>query len=258
MLQLHDAKHFKFDGEEKREWFIVNTSNDTSFSIGRKKSIQTEDGAFQPIFKGITSELPSFNFEIFKVDLISGEPCEMTREDMFELSRWLDRSEPKALEVDEFVYMGIFSPQTGIWYPNGWGRLELKFDMVLPYMLGLPVEDTYEIEGEEIIIIENDSNVYGDYVYPDFQIGILEGDTITITNLDNEKTTTLNNLKVDNIYAIHNQERQMINESNATENVYMNSNKTYQNLELGDNSLKISTNGKILLRIKYQPKICLQ
>ena len=62
MLQLHDAKHFRFDGELKEDWLLVNTTNDTTFSIGRKKSIQTEDGVLQPIFKGITSELPSFNF----------------------------------------------------------------------------------------------------------------------------------------------------------------------------------------------------
>ena len=109
MLQLHNAKHFKFDGEEREDWRIVNTTNDTSFSIGRTKTIQTEDGIFQPIFKGITSDLPSFNFEIFKVDLITEEPIEMTREDMFDLNRWLDRNEPRALVVDEFMYYGLFS-----------------------------------------------------------------------------------------------------------------------------------------------------
>lgn len=258
MLQLHNAKHFKFDGEEREDWRIVNTTNDTSFSIGRTKSIQTEDGIFQPIFKGITSELPSFNFEIFKVDLITGEPIEMTREDMFDLNRWLDRNEPKALVVDEFMYYGLFSSQTGMWYANEWGRMELRFDMILPYMLGLPIEDIYEIEGEETIIIENDSNVYGDYVYPEFQIGVYEGNTITIINLENEQTTTLNNLIVDNIYTIHNQQRQMINESNVKENVYANSNKKYQHLESGDNRIKITTNGKMVFRIKWQPKICLQ
>lgn len=258
MLQLHNAKHFKFDGEEREDWRIVNTTNDTSFSIGRTKSIQTEDGIFQPIFKGITSELPSFNFEIFKVDLITGESIEMTREDMFDLNRWLDRNEPKALVVDEFMYYGLFSPQTGKWYANEWGRMELRFDMILPYMLGLPIEDIYEIEGEETIIIENDSNVYGDYVYPEFQIGVYEGNTITIINLENEQTTTLNNLIVDNIYTIHNQQRQMVNESNVKENVYANSNKKYQHLEYGENRIKITTNGKMVFRIKWQPKICLQ
>ena len=47
MLQLHDAKHFRFDGELKEDWLLVNTTNDTTFSIGRKKSIQTEDGVLQ-------------------------------------------------------------------------------------------------------------------------------------------------------------------------------------------------------------------
>lgn len=258
MLQLHDAKHFKFDGEEREDWMIVNTTNDTSFYIGRTKSIQTEEGVFQPIFKGIASDLPSFNFEIFKVDLITGEPVEMTRDDMSDLNRWLDRNEPKPLVVDEFIYHGLFSPQTGVWYPNECGRIELKFDTVLPYMLGLPLEDIYEIEGEETIIIENDSNVYGDYVYPKFQIGVCEGDTISITNLENEQITTLNNLKTNNIYTIHNQQRQMVNENNVKENVYANSNKKYQYLESGENRIKITTNGKIVFKIKWQPKICLQ
>ncbi|WP_297993955.1 phage tail domain-containing protein [uncultured Clostridium sp.] len=258
MLQLHNAKHFMFDGEEREDWRIVNTTNDISFQIGRTKSIETEDGALQPIFKGVTSELPSFNFEIFKVDLITGEPVQMTREDIFDLNRWLDRNTPKPLVVDEFIYWGVFSPQTGVWYGGEFGVIELKFDMVLPYMLGLPIESVYEIEREETITIENDSNVYGDYVYPEFQIGVSEGDTITITNLENRQVTTLNNLKTNGVYIIYNQERQMINEKNVKENIYANSNKKYQNLVTGENRIKISTNGRMTFRIKWQPKICLQ
>ena len=51
VLQLHNAKHFMFDGEEREDWRIVNTTNDISFQTGRTKSIQTENGASQPIFK---------------------------------------------------------------------------------------------------------------------------------------------------------------------------------------------------------------
>ena len=40
LLQLHNAKHFRFDGKLDKRWFIVNTTNETSFSLGRKKSLQ--------------------------------------------------------------------------------------------------------------------------------------------------------------------------------------------------------------------------
>lgn len=257
MLQLHDAKHFRFDGELKEGWLLVNTTNDTTFSIGRKKSIQTEDGVLQPIFKGITSELPSFNFEIFKVDE-SNDPCEMTREDIFELNRWLDRNEPRALEVDGFIYYGLFSPQTGIWYPNNWGRIELKFDMILPYAFMNVIDSTITVNGVENIKIKNKSNVHKDYVYPDIEIKVISGDEITIKNLTNGQETILSNLTAGNTYTIYNQEKQMINEDNVRENVYLNSNKKYQNLEYGINRFRISNNGKMIIKISYQPKVCLQ
>ena len=50
----------------------------------------------------------------------------------------------------------------------------------------------------------------------------------------------------------------MINEDNVRENVYLNSNKKYQNLEYGINRFRISSNGKMIIKISYQPKVCLQ
>lgn len=257
MLQLHDAKHFRFDGELKEDWLIVNTTNDTTFTMGRVKSIQTEDGIINPIFKGVKTDLPSLSFEIFKVNYES-EPCQMTKEDLFELNRWLDRNEPKPLEVNGYIYYGVFSPSSGIWYPNKWGRVEVKFDMALPYMLDSIIEEILEVEGEEKITIENDSNVYNDFVYPDIEIAVLEGDTITITSLDNEQEIKLTNLKPNNVYRIYNQERQMVNKNNVRENIYANSNKKYINLEYGVNRFKITNNGNMIVKIIYQPKVCLQ
>ena len=256
LLQLHNAKHFRFDGKLDKRWFIVNTTNETSFSLARKKSLQIETGIFQPVFKGITSELPSFDFEIFKVN-DNLEPVEMTTQDLFELNKWLDRSEPKPLEVNGFIYYGIFSPQNGMWYPNKLGRIELKFDMAVPYMYGAVVENNYRVKKSKIINIENKSNI-DELVYPDIEIMVINGDSVTIKNLTNGKETTLNNLKVDNIYRIYNQERQMVNLTNVKENVYFNSNRKYINLVYGINRFSITTNGEVKVKFTYQPKVCLQ
>lgn len=257
MLQLHDAKHFRFDGEFKKDWRIVNTTNDTSFNIGRKKSIQTEDGIISPIFKGITTDSPSLTFEIFKVDY-EGEPCAITKEDMFELNRWLDRNEPRALEVDGFIYYGLFSPSSGVWYPDEFGIIELTFDMTLPYMLMNVVEKFSKVITESNFEIRNKSNVFKDLVYPDIEIEVVKGDTIEIKNLTNGQTTKLSNLVAGNTYVIYNQEKQMVNMSNVKENVYANSNKKYQNLYYGVNRFKITNNGEMNVTILYQPKVCLQ
>lgn len=257
MLQLHDAKHFRFDGELKKDWRIVNTTNDTSFNIGRKKSIQTEDGIISPIFKGITTDLPSLTFEIFKVDY-EGEPCAMTREDLFELNRWLDRNEPRALEIDGFIYYGLFSPSSGGWYSNEFGIIELNFDMTLPYMFMNVVEKSSKVITESNFEIRNKSNVFKDLVYPDIEIEVVKGDTIEIKNLTNGQLTKLSNLVAGNTYVIYNQEKQMVNMNNVKENVYANSNKRYQNLSYGVNRFKIINNGEMNVTILYQPKVCLQ
>lgn len=130
--------------------------------------------------------------------------------------------------------------------------------MALPYMLDSIIEEILEVEGEEKITIENDSNVYNDFVYPDIEIAVLEGDTITITSLDNEQEIKLTNLKPNNVYRIYNQERQMVNKNNVRENIYANSNKKYINLEYGVNRFKITNNGNMIVKIIYQPKVCLQ
>lgn len=256
MLQSHNANYFKFDGKMDKRWLIVNTSNDTSFNFGRSKTVNTESGAFQPTYTGITSSLPSLTLEVFRVDY-KGEPCKMTTQDMFELNKWLDRKEPKALEMNGFIYYGIFSPQSGKWFPNNFGLFELKFDMIVPYMYGAMVNNKFIITTSKIVEIENKSNV-DEEVYADIRIKVLSGNTVTIKNLVSGKITTLNNLTVYNIYEIYNQEKQMVNLTNARENVYTNSNKVYQELVYGVNRFEITTNGKVEVNIMYQPKICLQ
>ena len=257
MLQLHDAKHFKFDGEEKKEWLIINTTNDTSFQMGRNKSVQTESGIISPIFKGINNNLPSLTFEILKVNF-NGEPTKMTKEDIFELNRWLDRNVPKSLEVNGFIYYGIFSPQNGLWYTNKFGRIELRFDMTVPYMYGPVVKSIYKVKENKMVEITNKSNVYGEMVHPDIEIKMLSGDNVTIKNMTNGQIIILSDLKVNNVYKIYNQERQIINLTNVKDNVYANSNKTFINLVYGTNRFIIDTNGEIDIKFIYQPKICLQ
>lgn len=259
MLQLRNSNYFRFNGVDSRyrNWMVCNVSDNTEFNLGFQRSINKEETNNGYLFKGIKDSEITFDVTLIKTDN-EGNPSKITDEDFFELTRWLYHSEPKALEVRDKKYKGFFTSCTGWTNGQDYGYCTFQFQCD-GYMYSNDITYNLFIDKEKTFEVTSKTNVNGELTKPIITFQLLEGDSVTITNMTNGEIIELTKLNTNDTYVIYNKQRQMINLSNLNDySVYANSNKKYLSYVYGKNKMKVMTNGKCKIIFKHEDKLGLQ
>lgn len=261
MNQFQGAKYFTFDGVDSRSKNLMlvqvgDKSEDPIFGIKRNLNMSNESG--RVVVYGINEECPEINFQITKVQGYNLEP--FSDKEIKEISRWLfSKKKVGILQVNGFIYYGIFSESTDFLTDASQGYLNVKFQMATTCAYTPIVYKHMFVSGEKEFELENRSTAT-EIIYPDFQFK-LNGDVtdITITNLNLGDSLVFKNLNKGEVIDISSGDKPFMKSLITGEQVLTLSNRVYPRMKYGINRFKITTNSSdfVELNIFYQEQMCL-
>lgn len=256
MAQFDRNKWFRFDGFDSTNRYMICTkgNGDLTSQFGVNRSINEEDGVGNiPVFYGVKDECPTFEMSITKVSNKDGvEP--FTDSELMELTRILCKKEYKPFECGGLVYYVIFT-QGSLWrVGSGEGVITLNMRLSSPHAYSPIMLDSVRCSEEKIFDVYNKST-YDDFIYPDIEIKMLQGNSIKIENIITGQVLEFTNLdNNEHIYIYNDNMKQMVSKLDRKKNVYSKSNKEFLKLPYGRNRIKITCE---LAQVKfiYQDKI---
>lgn len=256
MAQFDRNKWFRFNGFDSKGKYMICTkgNGDLTSQFGVNRSINEEDGVGNvPVFYGVKDECPTLEMSITKVSNKDGiEP--FTDSELMELTRILCKKEYKPFECGGLVYYVIFT-QGSLWrVGSGEGVITLNMRLSSPHAHSPIMLDSVRCSEEKIFDVYNGS-MYDDFIYPDIEIKMLQGNSIKIENVITGQVLEFTNLdNNEHIYIYNDNMKQMVSKLDRKKNVYSKSNKEFLKLPYGRNRIKITCE---LAQVKfiYQDKI---
>lgn len=256
MAQFDRNLWFRFNGFDSKGKYMICTkgNGDLTSRFGVNRSINEEDGVGDvPVFYGVKDECPTLEMSITKVSNKDGiEP--FTDSELMELTRILCKKEYKPFECGGLVYYVIFT-QGSLWrVGSGEGVITLNMRLSSPHAYSPIMLDSVRCSEEKIFDVYNGST-YDDFIYPDIEIKMLQGNSIKIENVITGQVLEFTNLdNNEHIYIYNDNMKQMVSKLDRKKNVYSKSNKEFLKLPYGRNRIKITCE---LAQVKfiYQDKI---
>lgn len=256
MAQFDRNLWFRFNGFDSKGKYMICTkgNGDLTSQFGVNRSINEEDGVGDvPVFYGVKDECPTLEMAITKVSNKDGiEP--FTDSELMELTRILCKKEYKPFECGGLVYYVIFT-QGSLWrVGSGEGVITLNMRLSSPHAYSPIMLDSVRCSEEKIFDVYNGST-YDDFIYPDIEIKMLQGNSIKIENVITGQVLEFTNLdNNEHIYIYNDNMKQMVSKLDRKKNVYSKSNKEFLKLPYGRNRIKITCE---LAQVKfiYQDKI---
>ncbi len=242
MAQFDRNKWFRFNGFDSKGKYMICTkgNGDLTSQFGVNRSINEEDGVGNvPVFYGVKDECPTLEMSITKVSNKDGiEP--FTDSELMELTRILCKKEYKPFECGGLVYYVIFT-QGSLWrVGSGEGVITLNMRLSSPHAYSPIMLDSVRCSEEKIFDVYNGS-MYDDFIYPDIEIKMLQGNSIKIENVITGQVLEFTNLdNNEHIYIYNDNMKQMVSKLDRKKNVYSKSNKEFLKLPYGRNRIKIT------------------
>lgn len=209
-----NAKSFTYNGKKSDEDFglkVVMNESDFTKSLGlAREVVKGETTKFRntPNYLGTKySDVLSFQIFVMKdICKVSQKDMKWSREDVRKVTAWLSSSKiPRMLffeyandKEENYDYYGLFTDMTTYTFGHEVYGLTLQFTCANPY--AYTKEQNYICNGDSKIIIDNTSDEWEDYVYPQIEIVPDTTETITIANETENKSLTVKILKGNNIY----------------------------------------------------------
>lgn len=242
MAQFDRNRWFRFNGFDSTNRYMICTkgSGDLTSQFGVNRSINEEDGVGNiPVFYGVKDECPTFEMSITKVSNKDGiEP--FTDSELTELTRILCKKEYKAFECGGLVYYVVFT-QGSLWrVGSGEGVITLNMRLSSPHAYSPIMLDSVRCVKEKEFDVYNKST-YDDFIYPDIEIKMLQGNNISIENVTTGQIVEFTNLdNNEHIYVYNDNMKQMVSKLDTKKNIYSKSNKEFLKLIYGKNKIKIT------------------
>lgn len=247
MAQFGHYTRFKFDGfySDMLGLYIVSTDDVTNERIyGTSSSLDLNQEYKIPIFNVKKRGNISFDIEITKLDAYHN-PLKITRENHDDIMYWLEKEEPRVLEIGDMVFYGCFTEYKE-WSVSQQGIIRLTFQIVQANAFTSVIVHNYTVATEKYITVNNLSNLER-YTYSDIEINPLADSTtgVTIWNKTTQETFTLSNLVKGQKIRIYGASQEIVNLSDTTKNVFKNYSGEFIQLRQGENELKITGNVEI-------------
>lgn len=259
MAQFVYYKEFKFNNidSEKYQLYIVSTDKiDTYRQIGVKSKLDIDENYSRPLFKAKTKERNSFDIELTRLDE-DNNPLSMSEEYIDLILEWLEKDEPKCLEVGGILYYGCFTDYK-IWYNcYGQGIMKFTFEMSDYYCYSSIIRNMYNLANKDYLVVElmNKSNIKK--IAPiDIKL-IATGDcTFKISNQRNKKSYYQKDVKKGEQIQIYGESHEVVCLNDLNKNVFKNKDGDWLFLEYGINKLRLEGVGYVL--IEYQTPLGLR
>ena len=241
MAQFDRNLWFRFNGFDSKGKYMICTkgNGDLTSQFGVNRSINEEDGVGDvPVFYGVKDECPTLEMSITKI--VNDEIAPFTEIELSELTRILCKKEYKAFECGGLVYYVIFT-QGSLWrVGSGQGVITLNMRLSSPHAYSPIMLDLVRCSEEKIFDVYNGST-YDDFIYPDIEIKMLQGNSIKIENVITGQVLEFTNLdNNEHIYIYNDNMKQMVSKLDRKKNVYSKSNKEFLKLPYGRNRIKIT------------------
>lgn len=235
--------------------YSIKNTSDKLYGITR--SIDVQDSINGSIYMtGFKNTRAILDIELARVDRY-GNTAELTDEEMDDLARILFGAEDGILEVNGLLYYGVFVDGTSWRNGANHGYICLKYELLDPYAYS-PILNSYnEIIDNEIITINNNTNVE-EYTHLDVLITQQGTTPIEIRNLSTGESVKINNLELDEEIEIDSEGREIFSKTNPSKNVFKDFeyNKYFPRLKYGRNRIKIIGTCTIIFR--HQEKMFLR
>lgn len=235
--------------------YSIKNTSDKLYGITR--TAETQESINGSIYvTGFKNSRATLDVELGRVDRY-GNTAELTNAEMDELARILFGCDDGILEVGGLLYYGAFVDGTS--WRNGadHGYVCLRFEMFTPYAYS-PILNSYnEIIDNEIITINNNTNVE-EYTHLDVLITQQGTTPIEIRNLSTGESVKINNLELDEEIEIDSEGREIFSKTNPSKNVFKDFeyNKYFPRLKYGRNRIKVIGTCTIIFR--HQEKMFLR
>lgn len=241
MAQFDRNLWFRFNGFDSKGKYMICTkgNGDLTSQFGVNRSINEEDGVGDvPVFYGVKDECPTLEMSITKI--VNDEIAPFTEIELSELTRILCKKEYKPFECGGLVYYVIFT-QGSLWrVGSGEGVITLNMRLSSPHAYSPIMLDSVRCSEEKIFDVYNGST-YDDFIYPDIEIKMLQGNSIKIENVITGQVLEFTNLdNNEHIYIYNDNMKQMVSKLDRKKNVYSKSNKEFLKLPYGRNRIKIT------------------
>lgn len=260
---------FTFNGVESGDYCIVNMQNSSTNTLGLRKSIQEVDNNnTTKTFTGIKYEEFSFDIDIMKINKktnktgsITYTPIRMDKEDYNYLNRWLMRPTDYKQFISEqdpdIIYYVIFTDmQETVIGSYNYVTLTMRLNAGFAYST-VQYDEFNDVKGSKTITLETHSTV-DEYIYPDIEIIMEGGTSVSIKNNTLNETMTLTGLTDGYRYICYNEDMKYIKcVEDETVNMRTKFNKVWLRLNgYGTNSITIEGDCKI--KIYFQNKLAIQ
>lgn len=241
MAQFDRNLWFRFNGFDSKGKYMICTkgNGDLTSQFGVNRSINEEDGVGEvPVFYGVKDECPTLEMSITKI--VNDEIAPFTEIELSKLTRILCKKEYKAFECGGLVYYVIFT-QGSLWrVGSGQGVITLNMRLSSPHAYSPIMLNSVRCVEEKEFDVYNGST-YDDFIYPDIEIKMLQGNSIKIENVITGQVLEFTNLdNNEHIYIYNDNMKQMVSKLDRKKNVYSKSNKEFLKLPYGRNRIKIT------------------
>lgn len=194
---------------------------------------------------------------IKKLNKITNEIIPFKKIDLDYLNHWiLNNKDYEVLEIDKYIYKALFFPANDLYTQNaGEGFIDLKVRLYKNAFSNILVnEKTLTDDSEKFIDINNESNIEGLIIYPNFVVsntprkGFNSATTIVVenTSIANNKLT----VNLDENEKIYINGKNDYIESNRGRKIYTRG--EYIKLKQGLNTIKLKSDGYCKINISYQ------
>ena len=263
MNQFRGDMWFSYAGLRSRDKGIamvtVGDSGDEAI-FGLNRTMETTEGLTNEyIFKEMKYEKVTIPITLTKINN-NGSIGELNPDELNFISRWLLRTEPTPLSTEYgLTYYGAFTGEQKYWVNgNNEGYLRVNFELSDPFAYSSIIINNKIVNGSSIIELPNKSNCNMDSL-PVIEMNLL-GDTtdVKIENLNTGEFTEFKGLdKLENII-IESKNMQIYSNKNINSKVFELSNKKFIKLIYGKNKIRVTSNGKLSIKIQYQVQLALQ
>lgn len=255
MAQFYDnIKVNGIDLKSRYSIYSVNVNQNNERVFGLDRSNETEENNGKYLFVNNKGNLSSFTVELCRIDS-NGNVMSINDKELMELSRILFKNGITTLEHRGFMYYGSFVNGKSWFNGAGQGYLTLEFSMLSDKAYSRILNDSIKVTGSKDVEIYNKSTT-GNSIFTDLDIEILSGNTFKITNLKTGKSFEISGLETNEKLYVYGQEREIINNTNQTKNMFQLCNGDFRAMELfyGRNTIRIEGNCRV--NIIRQDELC--
>lgn len=267
-MNQFNSDYFIFDGVDSEAMGIMmctigDGTENLMMGLSRTPNLSDSIGDIK-ILKNITNEYHTFSITLTKVHtLANGKKIlgKFTQQELFYIQKWLFKNEYKPFVPkyeDKFlIYYVLFTGETAYFNNANQGYLTLTMN-VCPYAYRNITMKTITVEqGRTEYSLLNNTNINGKTPV-DVEIKMTEGKGITITNITNNTSFSIDNMKKNQSFVIHGQQQYIENTSKNKSNLYALSNKSFIELDSGRNDFIIELlKDKAEITFKYQSKVAI-